>query len=62
MQHDITAIVFDAKSYKAFDPSDTGAGQNFLNPLNDFVTNLTYTATPNGPPSCADQNGLWGLA
>lgn len=60
VQHDITAIIFDAKSYQAFAASDPAAGQNFLNFINTFVTNLTYTATPNAPPTCADPQDLWG--
>ena len=60
VQHDITAIIFDAKAYQHYDASDPGAGQNFLNFLNTFVTNLTYTSTPNAPPSCADPSDLWG--
>ena len=60
VQHDITTIIYDAKAYQKYGPSDTGAGQNFLNFLNTFVTNLTYTSTPNAPPTCADPAGLWG--
>jgi hypothetical protein len=60
VQHDITSIVFDAKAYQKYGPSDTGARQNFLNFLNTLVTNLTYTSTPNAPPTCADPAGLWG--
>jgi hypothetical protein len=60
VQHDITAILFDAKAYQKYDPSDTGAGQNFLTFLGNEVSNLTYTATPNAPPTCADPQDMWG--
>jgi hypothetical protein len=60
VQHDISAIIFDVKAYQEYDPGNTGAGQNFLNFLNTEVTNLTYTSTPNAPPTCADPDGIWG--
>lgn len=60
MQHDITAILFDAQAYVKYDPSDQAAGQNFLNIIGREVQNLTYNATPNAPPTCADPQDLWG--
>lgn len=60
VQHDIRAILFDAQAYVKYDPGDQGAGQNFLNIMGSEVQNLTYTATPNAPPTCADPQDLWG--
>lgn len=60
VQHDIRAILFDAQAYVKYDPSDQGAGQNFLNIMGSEVQNLTSIATPNGPPACADPQDLWG--
>lgn len=60
VNHDITAIIFDAKAYLKYDRGNTGAGQNFLDFLNNEVTGLTYTSTPNAPPSCADPSDIWG--
>lgn len=60
VQHDIRAILFDAQAYVKYDPTDQGAGQNFLNIMGSEVQNLTYTATPNAPPTCADPQDLWG--
>jgi hypothetical protein len=59
MQHDISAILFDATAYRHYDPSDTGAGQNFLTGVGAEVTNSSYTTVPGIPP-CADPQGLWG--
>jgi hypothetical protein len=52
--------MFDAQAYVKYDPSDQGAGQNFLTFMGNEVTNLTYTATPNAPPPWGDAQGLWG--
>lgn len=60
VQHDITAILFDAQAYLKYDPNAQSAGQNFLTIMGSEVQDLTYTATPNAPPACADPQDLWG--
>ena len=58
VNRDISAIVFDAKEYQAFDPGSQDSGQTFLN----FMTDLNYqgiVGSAMDPPSCADPQGYW---
>jgi hypothetical protein len=58
VNHDISAIVFDAKSYQVFGPGNQGSGQTFLN----FMTDINYqgiAVSSMDPPSCADPQGYW---
>ena len=58
VNRDISAIVFDAKEYQAFDPGSHDSGQDFLN----FMTDLNYqgiVGSSMDPPSCADPQGYW---
>ncbi len=58
VNRDISAIVFDAKEYQAFDPGSRGSGQDYLN----FMTDLSYqgiVGSSMDPPSCADPRGYW---
>jgi hypothetical protein len=60
VQHAIIGILTDARSFQQYSSSDPAGGQFFLSLLNDWVTYLTETSTPNAPPACADPQDLWG--
>ena len=65
VDHDITAIVSNAKSHQRFhvpNPNDPGAGTDAGQVFLNFLTDTNYQGIADSsmtPPSCADPQGLW---